>query len=535
MTSSYLVKRLSSLTLTLAILLNCFAPSIYPVSLPFSADMNHASHRDKHVAVPSAPPTLNQWNNNSASLLNLLDPTLTLTNDNFADAEEINGDVGDTSVDNTYATVEVGEPDHAGHAAGFSVWYRWQPTASGSITFDTRDITGSIVDTVIGVYTGSSLNALSEVASNDDVPSDIHSAVSFNATAGTVYYIALDVYDGAAYPGTLVLNWHSGVPTPTPSATNKIAFGNYQGVTMQLFVMNRDGSAQTRLTEKTDDSHAPVWSPDGTKLVFSTYRHGHSEIYIMDADGSNEIRLTNSIGSVYPSWSPDGTKIVFTSYDEKYNSDVFIIKADGTGLSQLSQDPTATSFLPSWSPDGTRIVFVSSRNDSQNIYVMNTDGMNLTRLTRSRDGAPVWSPDGTKIAFVRWGTYGSEIYVMNADGSNQTNVSNTGNGLPSSPGNYQPNWSPDGTKIAFASYSDGMSSIYVTGADGSNRTRLTATYDSYEPRWSPDGLNIGFISYRGDDQDIYLIDADGSNEVNLTNNSAYNGSFSWQPLPILTP
>ncbi|MDQ1613079.1 MAG: TolB protein [Pyrinomonadaceae bacterium] len=545
MSTSFRVKRLTGLTLILAILLNCFASSIYPVTITFSSAMNHASSRDKGAAaVPFAQPTHNRWNNNYASLLSSFDPTPTPTptptNDNFTDAAEIDGDTGSATVDNTYATVETGELDHADCAAGFSVWYRWQPTTSGNVTFDTigsMSNLGNQADTVLGVYTGGSLGTLTEVASNDDVPSDVYSVVSFNATANTVYYIALDVYDELAYPGALVLNWQPGLPspTPTPDANNKIVFGSYHGVTMQVFTINDDGGAQTRLTDKTFDCHKPVWSPDGTKIAFISFRDGQSEIYVMDADGSNQTRVTESSGSFTPSWSPDGAKLAFTSYDSEYNSEVFVSDVDGTDLTNLSQDTTGNSFLPSWSPDGTKVMFVSSREGDPNIYVIDGDGTNLTRLTTASDDAPVWSPDGTMIAFVRWGLAGSEIYVMDADGSNQTNVSNTGSVLPYPPYNFEPNWSPDGTKIAFSRYSDDLWTIHVADADGSNPAQLTTTYSSYEPRWSPDGTHIGFLTCRTVDQDIYLMDADGSNQINLTSTSSYNGSFSWQPLAAPAP
>lgn len=544
MFTSYLVKRLTGLSLTLALLFNCFTQSVYPVSLPFSADMHHAAHRNEGAAaaasMPSAPLTNQRNNDYSASLLSFTDPTPTPTptptNDDFANAAEINGGTGSTSVDNTYATEETGEPDHAAHAAGFSVWYRWQPTTSGNVTFNTigsASTMSNYADTVLSVYTGSSLGALTEVASNDDVPWDVYSVVSFNATANTVYYIALDTYEGAANPGMLMLNWQGGLPspTPTPSANGKLAFGSYHGTTMQIFVMNGDGGAQNNLTYKTSDSFDPVWSPDGTQIAFSSYRDGHSELYVMDADGSNQTRLTTSATSFYPSWSPDSAKLAFMSYDLEYNSDVFVVNADGTGLINLSQDSSGTSYQPSWSPDGTKIAFVSNCDGDPSIYVIDPDGTDLTRLTTAVDDTPVWSPDGTQIAFVRWGSSGSEIYVMDADGSNQTSVSNTGSVIPSPPHNSEPSWSPDSTRIVYTRYYDELSSINVADADGSNPAQLTTSYDSYEAHWSPDGTQIGFLCYRNGNQDIYVMDVDGSNQVNLTSNLAYNGGFSWQPLP----
>jgi TIR domain len=125
-----------------------------------------------------------------------------LPNDDFAGAEEITGPSGTIRGDNIGATKEPGEPDHAGNVGGASVWYRWTAPAGGSVTFDTF---GSGFDTLLAVYRGSSLEALEEVAANDDAPGTIQSQARFPIKKGAEYIIAVDGYGGAA--GSLVLNW----------------------------------------------------------------------------------------------------------------------------------------------------------------------------------------------------------------------------------------------------------------------------------------------------------------------------------------
>jgi len=92
--------------------------------------------------------------------------------------------------------------------------------------------------------------------------------------------------------------------------------------------------------------------------------------------------------------------------------------------------------LPCFSPDGTKIAFESYRDGDFEIYVMNADGSNQTRLTNNGGLNPCFSPDGTKIAFVSDRDGDFEIYVMNADGSNQTNITNNPGG------DYSPSWGP---------------------------------------------------------------------------------------------
>jgi TolB protein len=83
--------------------------------------------------------------------------------------------------------------------------------------------------------------------------------------------------------------------------------------------MNADGSGgQTRLTRMIDTgayASSPSWSPDGGKIAFESDRDGSdSEIYVMNADGSDVTQLTNNNASDgSPSWSPDGERIAFVS------------------------------------------------------------------------------------------------------------------------------------------------------------------------------------------------------------------------------
>ena len=110
-------------------------------------------------------------------------------NDNFASAAELQGREASASGTNKDATKEAGEPNHVGKAGGASVWHRWTAPASGKATISTCD---SDFDTLLAVYTGSALNALTEVAANDDATCDLASSVSFQAAKGETYRIAVD-------------------------------------------------------------------------------------------------------------------------------------------------------------------------------------------------------------------------------------------------------------------------------------------------------------------------------------------------------
>jgi Tol biopolymer transport system component len=209
--------------------------------------------------------------------------------------------------------------------------------------------------------------------------------------------------------------------------------------------------------------------------------------------------------------------------------EIYIMNADGNDQTRLT-DNSASDGDPSWSPDGTKIAFDSTIDEDGNrdIYIMNADdGSGQTRLTDDPafDTDPSWSPDGTKIAFSsNREDDNSEIYIMNSDGSGQTRLTDN------SADDFSPSWSPDSEKIAFVSDRDnGNFDIYIMNADdGSGQTRLTddPAFDGF-PSWSPDSEKIAFTSNR-DSGGIFVMNADdGSGQTRLTDNSAFYSSPDW--------
>ncbi|MBV9230013.1 MAG: PD40 domain-containing protein [Chloroflexi bacterium] len=260
-----------------------------------------------------------------------------------------------------------------------------------------------------------------------------------------------------------------------------------------LYIMNVDGSTQTRLTNDQANYWRPVWSPKGDKIAFSAGPAGNQRLYVMNADGSHQTRLTSSNANEWgPSWSPDGRRLAFVSNRDGTNH-LYIVNADGSNLVQLTKNSDGA---PAWSPDGSKIAFNSSSNNDAQIYVINTDGSGLTRLTNDRfhDYRASWSPDGKKIAFTSDRDGQLEVYVMNADGSHQTRLTNSKGGNT----NWITSWSPDGSKIAFVSYRDGNAQVYLMNSDGSHQVNLTNTSGTEDGSvgiaWSPDGKKLIYTS-----------------------------------------
>ena len=265
---------------------------------------------------------------------------------------------------------------------------------------------------------------------------------------------------------------------------------------------------------------------------------GFFDIYSMNGDGTDVRRLTGAPGQDQPGpVSPDGTRLLFTSDRDDPKGDIYVMNVDGTGVTRLTFGGGLDGG-PSWSKDGKRILFHSVRAalDPANawypdydIYVMNADGSQLTRLTTGGgyDGEPAWSPDGKRIAFVsgRANPTGGtvEIYVMNIDGSNVQRLTSF-NRVADAPA-----WSPDGRRIAFQTYLAGTApAVWVMNDDGTQQTQITATNTlNVTPQWTDTGDQIVFMSSRDGNAEIYLMNPDGSSAVRVTNNAAADGTPYW--------
>ena len=259
--------------------------------------------------------------------------------------------------------------------------------------------------------------------------------------------------------------------------------------------------------------------------------------------------------------SPEG-KIVFVKQVPEHDdlTDIWVMDADGSNQTNLTNTPGTNEGQPAWSSDGTRIAFTSDQDEVPpftDIWVMNADGSNQTNLTPTVDNPetppeeidnfheyqPSWAPSGTQIVFVREipGQVIFEqpdIFVMDTDPAttDAINLTNT------DASERDPAWSPDGTKIAVAGVrgprGEGGWEILTMDPDGQNETILTG--DTFEgedraPDWSPDSTMVVFQKSDntggsgGDPEEIWAVNRDGSGDTNLTNHPSYDMGPSWSP------
>lgn len=188
--------------------------------------------------------------------------------------------------------------------------------------------------------------------------------------------------------------------------------------------------------------------------------------------------------------------------------------------SETSAPMTSTASAKLTNNSGNLIAFHSDRAGNNDIYVMNTDGNNVARLTswNSDDRAPSWSPDGSELAFQSNEDGDFEIYTINLNSQRIQQI--TTNDCD----DFSPVWSPNGEYFVFYSNCDGNREIYLIDQDGSGRKQLTFTIDAYNwfPSWSPDSSHITYSTNISGRYKINVMDMDGSNSYPVA-----DGCASW--------
>lgn len=262
------------------------------------------------------------------------------------------------------------------------------------------------------------------------------------------------------------------------------------------------------------------------KIVYVSNESGNDEIYIINADGTGKTNITNDPeGDTLPRWSPDGTRLIFVSARDG-GTDLFSMKPDGSDVQQLTTGGSVAS--PNYSYDGSKILYV----DNGDIYTINPDGTGKQQLTNDTLAAvAIWSPDNSKVAYSHEDPDDDsvDLYMMNADGSGKHVILETNDFA------FYQSWSPDGTKIAYANYPADTfeGEIYTINPDGSQNTQLSNTGGQVniyagQSSWSQDSTRLIFTQANVNDGvfDLMMINRDGTDQHIVKTDSTVG---SWSP------
>jgi Tol biopolymer transport system component/DNA-binding winged helix-turn-helix (wHTH) protein len=331
-----------------------------------------------------------------------------------------------------------------------------------------------------------------------------------------------------------------------------------------------------RLTNLTEPTSDPAFSPDGSRVAFS--RAGNSPgIYVKQIDGEQLLQVTHDASDCCAVWSPDGQTIAFSRFTATGRA-INTVPSQGGEVRQLVT--TGLSFHHGeldWSPDGKFLAFSSETSKgSSSLFAYLFDQSDTRRWTgpgeQGRDWGPAFSPDGQHLAFVRNAGPGApdQIMVATIDLRDSHQLTSVAMKILSPPA-----WDADGQSILFASDRSqdvGLWRVPIKGGDpfpvpegGPTATRPAIarrgyhlafqavanevaiwemTLSSLEPheeplvtsgrgrneglQISPDGKKLAFMSDRSGSMEIWMSDRDGSNPIQLSA-VGQAGTPRWSP------
>jgi TolB protein len=235
-----------------------------------------------------------------------------------------------------------------------------------------------------------------------------------------------------------------------------------------------------------------------TKIAFRADSGRSSDIYISDFDGYGAQAVTPDHSLVVaPAWLPGHLALYYTSY--KLNHPDIFFHDLSTGSRKIFARYGGSNMSPSPSPNGNKVAMILSKDGWTDLYVANSDGSGLTRLTKSPqdESSPCWSPDSRWICYAAKDRERRTLSKISASGG-PSQVIKTG-GTPSP---TEPDWSPDGKWIAFTTMYRNFQ-ICVVPAEGGSATVLV---EGEDPSWAPNSRTLIFTRRQGGHSVLSLLD-----------------------------
>jgi Tol biopolymer transport system component len=316
-----------------------------------------------------------------------------------------------------------------------------------------------------------------------------------------------------------------GWPAVSPDGRT-LAFARYsQDSTANIHLLALAGGEPRQITSDKASLLGLAWSPDGRDLIFSSNRGGDYRLWRASAASGARLLPVEAAGenARFPSLSRPGAKALWRLAYQRIEQNLDIRRAEILGEGTPHQVLKASApFIastriedhPQYSPDGRKIAFVSNRSGTWEVWLCNSDGSNVTRLT-SMNGpiviGPRWSPDGRRIAFyATTGVSGRyQNYLIDAEGGPTLRLSRDDRVLEAIP-----SWSRDGRSIYFVSGRSGSLQTWKMPVDGGPPAQVTKTggADAWE---APDGRSLYYTKVPEAGAGLWNAPVDGGEEIRV--------------------
>jgi Tol biopolymer transport system component len=235
-----------------------------------------------------------------------------------------------------------------------------------------------------------------------------------------------------------------------PDGQNVVYVSNASGkrdpagnVYYDIYEMNIASGEVRQVTSELGILTAPEVSPDGAQIVFTNSDGPHEALWLMARDGTNPHRIfgSDAVSGWDPTWSPDGKQILFASTAPGGDFELFIMNADGTSPRQVSSLPSLRG-RSDWSVLN-QLTTYSGESWAREIFLFSPDNPAATQVSPpgGNGQGPSFSPDGKWIAFTAYYDHlhepdACEIYIVRTDGTDLTRL--TDNAYC----DWQPRWGP---------------------------------------------------------------------------------------------
>jgi Tol biopolymer transport system component len=344
---------------------------------------------------------------------------------------------------------------------------------------------------------------------------------------------------------------------------DRIAYMKRLGDTRQrdIWTISVTTGESSAVTRDSANDWSPVWSPDGAFIYFASDRGGSMNLWriaidkktgktlgtaeavttpasfvghlTIAGDGSRiayssmlqtrnvqKLALDSTAGGPKgePTWvttgsrlwanpdpSPDNQWVVF--YSSQPEESIYVSRADGSGIRQLTTDASVIDRVPRWSPDGKWIAFFSNRRNAHyQVWKIRPDGSDIQQLTEAGDDVryPVWSPDGSRMAVTVIGKTpeSGQVYVFDPNRPWKDQTPQILPALQTPRTLFLVNsWSRDGEHLAGQAGSAPEGIVVYTLR--SRRFERLTDFGEF-PVWLPDNQRVMFIS---GGKDVFVVDA----------------------------